>query len=59
MKAIPSKKELIDYDSKIHYYLVQRGQLPAIQIGGRRRIKRASLDKHILKEDKAGRPRSL
>jgi len=27
------------------YYLVQRGQLPAIQIGGRWRIKKASLDK--------------
>ena len=29
------------------YYLVQRGQLPAIQIGGRWRIKKASLDKDI------------
>src|ERR1041384_3288389 len=36
------------------YYLVQRGQLPAIQIGGRWRIKKYSLDKDILKEDKAG-----
>ena len=31
------------------YYLVQRGQLPAIQIGGRWRIKKDSLDKDILK----------
>ena len=38
------------------YYLVQRGQLPAIQIGGRWRIKKASLDKDILKEDKSGQP---
>jgi len=29
--------------------LVQRGQLPAIQIGGRWRIKKSSLDKDILK----------
>ena len=31
------------------YYLVQRGQLPAIQIGGRWRIKKDSLDKDVLK----------
>jgi excisionase family DNA binding protein len=36
------------------YYLVQRGQLPAIQIGGRWRIKKNALDKDILKEDKSG-----
>ena len=41
------------------YYLVQRGQLPAIQIGGRWRIKKSSLDKDILKEDKAGQPTVL
>jgi excisionase family DNA binding protein len=41
------------------YYLVQRGQLPAIQIGGRWRIKKALLDKDILKEDKAGQPTVL
>src|SRR5437899_9742242 len=41
------------------YYLVQRGQLPAIQIGGRWRIKKASLDKDILKEDKSGQPTVL
>ncbi len=41
------------------YYLVQRGQLPAIQIGGRWRIKKASLDKDILKKDKAGQPTVL
>jgi len=38
------------------YYLVQRGQLPAIQIGGRWRIKKDSLDKDILKEDRSGQP---
>src|ERR1700737_1327633 len=37
-------------------YLGQRGQLPAIQIGGRWRIKKSSLDKDILKEDKSGHP---
>jgi excisionase family DNA binding protein len=41
------------------YYLVQRGQLPAIQIGGRWRIKKDALDKEILKEDKAGQPTVL
>src|SRR3977135_679217 len=41
------------------YYLVQRGQLPAIQIGGRWRIKKSSLDKDILKEDKSGPPTVL
>jgi excisionase family DNA binding protein len=41
------------------YYLVQRGQLPAIQIGGRWRIKKASLDKDILKKDKSGQPTVL
>src|SRR6201982_2691423 len=41
------------------YYLVQRGQLPPIQIGGRWRIKKSSLDKDILKEDKSGQPTVL
>jgi excisionase family DNA binding protein len=41
------------------YYLVQRGQLPAIQIGGRWRIKKSSLDKDILKEEKSGQPTVL
>lgn len=33
------------------YYLVQRGQLPAIQIGGRWRIKKDPLDRDVLKLD--------
>src|SRR2546430_7358561 len=41
------------------YYLVQRGQIPAIQIGGRWRIKKSSLDKDILREDKQGQPTVL
>ncbi len=41
------------------YYLVERGQLPGIQIGGRWRIKKASLDKDILKEDRPGQPTVL
>jgi excisionase family DNA binding protein len=41
------------------YYLVQRGQLPAIQIGGRLRIKKNALDKDILKEEKSGQPTVL
>ena len=30
------------------YYLVQRGQIPAIQIGGRWRIKKSSIDGYVL-----------
>ncbi len=41
------------------YYLVQRGQLPAIQIGGRWRIKKSALDRDILKENKSGQPTVL
>jgi len=33
------------------YYLVKRGQLPAIHIGGRWRLKRSLLDRNILKKD--------
>jgi len=41
------------------YYLVQRGQLPAIQIGGRWRIKRSLLDRDILRNESAGQPTVL
>jgi excisionase family DNA binding protein len=41
------------------YYLVQRGQIPAIQIGGRWRIKKISLDRDILREEKQGQPTVL
>lgn len=41
------------------YYLAQRGQIPAIHIGGRWRIKKSSLDKEILKEDGSGQPTVL
>ena len=34
------------------YYLVQRGKIPAIQIGGRWRIKKSALDHDILRQDK-------
>jgi len=36
------------------YYLVQRGQLPAVQIGGRWRIKRSLLDRDILRTARGG-----
>ena len=36
------------------YYLVQRGKIPAIQIGGRWRIKKSSLDRDILRQDQQG-----
>ncbi len=41
------------------YYLVQRGQLPAIQIGGRWRIKKSSLDRDVLRTEGAGQPTAL
>ena len=41
------------------YYLVQRGQLPAVQIGGRWRIKRSLIDRDILKKEDAGQPTVL
>ncbi len=41
------------------YYLVQRGQLPAIQIGGRWRIKKSSLDRDVLRTEESGQPTAL
>lgn len=41
------------------YYLVQRGQLPAIQIGGRWRIKKDSLDRDVLRTEEHGQPAVL
>lgn len=36
------------------YYLVQRGQLPAIQIGGRWRVKKDLLDREVLHKEEHG-----
>lgn len=41
------------------YYLVQRGQLPAIQIGGRWRVKKDALDREVLREQAQGQPTVL
>ena len=41
------------------YYLVQRGQIPGIQIGGRWRIKKSALDIDILRQEKQGQPTAL
>ncbi len=41
------------------YYLVQRGQLPAVQIGGRWRVKKDSLDRDILRKGAEGQPTVL
>src|SRR6202030_1269659 len=41
------------------YYLVQRGKIPAIQIGGRWRIKKSTLDHDILRQEKQGQPTAL
>jgi excisionase family DNA binding protein len=36
------------------YYLVQRGQLPAVQIGGRWRVKKDLLDREVLRKEGEG-----
>ena len=42
------------------YYLVQRGQIPAVQIGGRWRVKKDLLDRDVLrKEENSGQPTVL
>jgi excisionase family DNA binding protein len=41
------------------YLLVQRGKIPAVQIGGRWRIKKSSLDRDVLHKDKQGQPTVL
>ena len=41
------------------YYLVQRAMIPAIRIGGRWRIKKSSLDRNLLHQDKPGQPTVL
>jgi len=41
------------------YSLIQRGEIPAIQIGGRWRIKKSSLDRDVLHQDKGGQPTVL
>jgi excisionase family DNA binding protein len=41
------------------YYLVLRGKIPAIQIGGRWRIKKSIVDRDILRHDKQGQPTAL
>jgi excisionase family DNA binding protein len=41
------------------YYLVQRGQLPAIQIGGRWRVKKDAIDRDVLHTEEQGQPTVL
>ena len=41
------------------YYLVQRGKLPAVQIGGRWRIKRELLDRDVLRSETGTQPTVL
>jgi excisionase family DNA binding protein len=41
------------------YYLVQRGQIPAVQIGGRWRVKKDLLDRDILRTEQGGQPSVL
>ncbi len=41
------------------YYLVQRGQLPAVQIGGRWRVKKDVVDRDVLRKEQQGQPTVL
>jgi excisionase family DNA binding protein len=41
------------------YYHVHRGKIPAIRIGGRWRIKKSSLDRDVLHQDRQGQPTVL
>jgi excisionase family DNA binding protein len=41
------------------YYFVRHGKIPAIHIGGRWRIKKSSLDRDILRQDKQGQATAL
>jgi excisionase family DNA binding protein len=41
------------------YYLVQRGQLPAVQIGGRWRVKKDAIDRDVLRSEEQGQPTVL
>ena len=59
---LPTVKETAEYlriPLATVYYLVQRGKIPAIQIGGRWRIKKSTLDRDILRQDKQGQPAVL
>jgi excisionase family DNA binding protein len=41
------------------YYLMQRGQLPAVQIGGRWRVKRDLLERDVLRNQEVAQPTIL
>jgi excisionase family DNA binding protein len=60
--ANPTVKETAEYlriPLPTVYYLVQRGKIPAIQIGGRWRVKKSTLGHDILRQDKQGQPTVL
>jgi excisionase family DNA binding protein len=57
--TVKETAEYLRFSPSTVYYLVQRGKIPAIQIGGRWRIKKSSLDRDILRQDKQGRPTVL
>ena len=62
MNNLMTVKETSDYlriPLPTVYYLVQRGQLPAIQIGGRWRVKKDLVDKEILRGNKDAQPAVL
>jgi excisionase family DNA binding protein len=57
--TVKETAEYLRIPSPTVYYLVQRGKIPAIQIGGRWRIKKSALDRDILRQDTQGQPTVL
>jgi excisionase family DNA binding protein len=57
--TVKETAEYLRIPSQTVYYLVHRGKIPAIQIGGRWRVKKSALDHEVLWQDKQGRPTVL
>ncbi|MCE9611869.1 MAG: response regulator [Chthoniobacter sp.] len=54
LMTVEETAEYLNIPKPTVYFLVQRGQLPAIRIGGRWRVKRDALDRDILRNDDQG-----
>jgi excisionase family DNA binding protein len=57
--TVKETAEYLRIPSQTVYYLVHRGKIPAVQIGGRWRVKKSALDHEVLWQDKQGRPTVL
>jgi len=57
--TVKETAEYLRIPSPTVYYLVHLGKIPAIQIGGRWRIKKSALDHEVLRQDKQGQPTVL